>query len=503
MSDLIISVWGDPTGWRCVNKYKVEMSRSDLIHFYEASKAYKSSLGVLMEAYPDARVLLFVSSTLGDPRVGSYGGLVKRVEDYVGSHLSNVEFCGDRSKVSVVVLPGVGRFKDSRSFVGGVEGFRVAAFLKAYECMLEYRPKRVVLDLTHGLNYMPTYVRLSVFDALTCYSSLSKDYRVELLVYNSEPFPVGASYAEELTVMLVEDYLFDFKSAQARLYHLVWDVLRNVSSLRPVKSLFGKRLPSYQACDWKSLFNCVKKFVSAVSWGPVILLAEAVEVLSSIDLERLRRELSRFSYLCDCEDLVRFDDGVLSYLYSPSFNAALVLGLADVIKRLDLRFERFDGGFRGADLERTAEILLSGVANTLFEHEWSQLKDRLELARVLSLDVGRWVRYNAFIKLGEIRFQNKPLLQMLRNVRRGKCMLDFNAVKRDSASSIEAALAEGEAVEEVDKRNFVAHAGLEKNVTLVCEKNHDVYVKYDERLRERVNRILAELFMSSYQDSRR
>ena len=492
MVNVIVSVWGDPSRWKPVKGYRVELP--DGCGFYTAPKPYKSSLGPLMEAFSGAEVLLFASSTLGDPSVGSYSGLVSAVEGIVWSFLRGGEYCSDPSRIRAVVLPGIGRFERDvvKSFLGWLGQFRVAAFLKALDFMDEFKPSRVILDLTHGINYMPAYTRLSVFDAITCYSALNR-VEVRLLVYNSEPFPDGAKEASDLNIILVEDFRFEPKWALTTLYDLLASSLITWLKPAPIRSVFGLRLPTYPEAEWRRLYKCMGKLVRAASWGLIIPLAEAVEELTSLDLQSLKRELERFSYLRGCDDLVEIDGRTLRYLFSPVYEAALLLGLGEVVKSFGFRVQRVDGGLGEGDLKRLAEALLPKTPLELFKHEWSQLQDRVKLFRVLGLDVGGWRRLKAYTEVGNVRFRGRSLLEFMREVEKEGGGLDSGALMKELGSEVNKALAEGEKVEDPERRNFIAHAGLERNVTLVSARGDSIYVKYDENLRDRVDGIIKKL----------
>ena len=474
-----------------MNGYTVEMPDGGC--FFTASKPYKSSLGALMEAFPDAEVLLFASSTLGNPSVGSYSRLVSGVEGYVWSFLRSGEYCSDPGRVTVVVFPGIGRFERDvvKSFIGWLGQFRVTAFLKTLDFILECKPSRVVLDLTHGINYMPTYTRLSVFDAITCYSAINR-VEVRLLAYNSEPFPEGAGEASGLNIMLVEDHRFEPKWALSRLYDLLASSFTTWLKPAPVRSVFRCKPPQYSEDGWRRLYKCVEKLVRAASWGLIIPLAEAVEELPSIDLTSLKCELERFSYLRDCDDLVEIRGSSLTYLFSPVYEAALLLALGKVINSLGFRVQRVDGGFSEADLKGLADALLQKTPLELFKHEWSQLRDRVKLFKELGLDVGGWRRLKAYTEVSNVRFRGRSLLEFMREVEKegGR---DFGALTNELRCEVEKALAEGERVENPESRNFIAHAGLERNVTLVSARGESIYVKYDEKLRDRVDKIIKEL----------
>ncbi|NHV97929.1 MAG: CRISPR-associated DxTHG motif protein [Thaumarchaeota archaeon] len=487
MVDVVVSVWGDPSRWKPVEGYCVELPGGGS---FTASRTYRCSLGALMEAFSGSRVLLFASSTLGDPSVGRYSSLVDSVCGLVEFYLRGGEYCSDASRVGVVVLPGVGRFERGvvRSFLGGLGQFRVAAFLKALDFFTEFRPERVVLDLTHGLNYMPTYVRLSVFDALTCYSALAKT-EVKLLVYNSEPFPEGAEEASGLNIMLVEDYIFKPAWALGRLYDLLASAFTTGFKPTPIRSVFGRRPPSYSEGGWRSLYRCVERLVKAASWGLIIPLAESLEELSSLDLESLKRELERFSYLRDCEDLVEVSERRLRYLFSPVYEAALLLGFAEALRSLDLKVRRVDGGFSGSELRALGDALLQKTPLELFKYEWSQIADRVRLLRHLGFDVGCWRRLKAYTEVGNLRFRGISLLEYMRKAE----SFDVGKILSELGGEVDRALAEGERVADIEGRNFIAHAGLERNITLVSARGDDIFVKYDEGLRDRVDKVMQGL----------
>jgi hypothetical protein len=342
---------------------------------------------------------------------------------------------------------------------------------------------------------MPTYVRLSVFDALTCYSALAKT-EVKLLVYNSEPFPEGAEEANGLNIMLVEDYRFKPAWALGRLYDLLASAFTTWAKHTPIRSVFGRRPPVYSEVGWRSLYRCVEKLVKAASWGLIIPLAESVEELSSLDLVTLKCEIERFSYLRDCEDLVEVNERILRYLFSPVYEAALLLGFAEAVRPIDLKLRRVDGGFSGADLRALGDALLQKTPLELFKHEWSQIESRVRLLRCLGFDVDCWRRLKTYIEVGNLRLEDTEDISLLERMSKAKeagKSLDTNQVLCKLKNKVNMALVEGERVGDIEERNFIAHAGLERNITLVSAKGDDIFVKYDESLKERVDKIIQGL----------
>jgi len=243
----------------------------------------------------------------------------------------------------------------------------------------------------------------------------------------------------------------------------------------------------------RRLYKCVGKLVRAASWGLIIPLAEAVEELAGLDIQALKCELERFSYLRGCDDLVEIDGRTLRYLFSPVYEAALLLGLGEVVKSLGFSVQRVDGGLCGGDLKRLAEALLPKTPLELFKHEWSQLQDRVKLFRVLGLDVCGWRRLKAYTEVGNVRYRGRSLLEFMREVEKKGGSLDSAALMKELGSEVDKALVEGEKVEDPESRNFIAHAGLERNVTLVSARSDVIYVKYDENLRGKIDEIIKKL----------
>jgi hypothetical protein len=233
----------------------------------------------------------------------------------------------------------------------------------------------------------------------------------------------------------------------------------------------------------------VERLVKAASWGLIIPLAESLEELSSLNLESLKRELERFSYLGDCEDLVEVSGSRLRYLFSPVYEAALLLGFAEALRSLDLKVRRVDGGFSGSELRALGDALLQKTPLELFKYEWGQIADRVRLLRRLGFDVGCWRRLKAYTEVGNLRFRGVSLLEYMRKAE----SFDVGKILSELGGEVDRALAEGERVADIEGRNFIAHAGLERNITLVSARGDDIFVKYDEGLRDRVDKVMQGL----------
>ena len=71
----------------------------------------------------------------------------------------------------------------------------------------------LVVDLTHGINYMPTALLEAARTAALAYA-VAEEKPVSLTVVNSEPYPLGATGVPELEVYTVEHTVYDAREAE-------------------------------------------------------------------------------------------------------------------------------------------------------------------------------------------------------------------------------------------------------------------------------------------------
>jgi len=147
-----------------------------------------------------------------------YEGMASAVRDMYERFIAGQ---GVKSRVDVVVAPGCGRFlnkfADGDRYIdihicGNVADFFYYIFIKLASIILnvanENSEKLVVhLDLSHGINYMPTLTRAALMELLPIVATYSTFQKVVLKVYNSEPVMKNA-LKESYIIHVVEEVIF-------------------------------------------------------------------------------------------------------------------------------------------------------------------------------------------------------------------------------------------------------------------------------------------------------
>jgi len=201
MKRVLIATWGNPFQWEPI-WYRLDCESLGIEDCRSVELKNVSTLPVLMKALRPHRTIVLVLDTLTNltlrndvkpKEVGSYEGAVEDVQERVKWFIENrvkphldEEDRALLDDVEVVILPGVGEF-DNVSVEGDVLDF-YSVVLKVLAERLPMENTEVILDLTHGINFMPvlTYRALKALLGVLAYL-----YTARLYVVNSEPFPQG------------------------------------------------------------------------------------------------------------------------------------------------------------------------------------------------------------------------------------------------------------------------------------------------------------------------
>lgn len=227
--DLLVAPWGLPWDWRPAT-YVYENCR------LESS----SSLACLARALNPKRILIVVSESAlcsdrmieefaAEIRKGDYGealeGLKAAIEEYVGD-----TGVAASEAVRVVVCPAHGSFKPrSRSTrcrwsslgnpVSNYASCVMAGILGELAGMEGHGKVRIAVDITHGINYMPLAAFRAAMAAARIVSA-SKGVRATVEVFNSDPYVPGLP-DQALGIHLVDHEAVTSVKAATRLVYTV------------------------------------------------------------------------------------------------------------------------------------------------------------------------------------------------------------------------------------------------------------------------------------------
>ncbi|MGB9759674.1 MAG: CRISPR-associated CARF protein Csx1 [Thermoproteota archaeon] len=418
MNSVLISPWGNPEQWKEVT-----------YTFNDAKKLSRSTLSLLYDALKPERVVIIVLDTLAREPSQSYDDVVNEVKRKCN------DFVKEKLKIDinydVIVAPGVGGF--DLLFEGSMSDFYFYILFKLSKILVELDDCSIVhLDLTHGINYMPTLVYRALNEIL---GVLAYTKRIKFVVYNSEPYREGIGGCR---IHVIEKR----ERIQPRL------------SAHPLGITGGCNLLSVTKKD-----EDLSKSVSGVSKVSSEELKELNAFLSSI-VNGLPLAVFTF-YPSESRLLERLENVVNTWKQN------IVCDGKSIRRKLKftddfMRYVRLWLASRSMKLNKKEEVSLTEIKDInekLFKHYG--LTNRL-----ISRTIGK-------------------LEKTLRNVNQ------FNEWKKLGE------VLEGH-VGNFDPQNFLAHAGLEYNVTEIRYKDN-VLLRYEK---EKINDIINACKEGLFKDSR-
>ncbi len=227
---LVVATWGLPAQWkeaRYVARSEFLEALSKAMHSSLKSNGYVdhcTSLALLLDLLRGSGIEYRVAITVLDSLVDRYRGpsidslcyrcydecfdgfenRVRRASSY-GELLDVVKGMGrcmarcilgnyvDDDALDVIVAPAIGSPGGTWRFVGGARDFAAVLLSELSRIVEEFRPDALILDVTHGINYMPTqsmHVAKLVLGPLLVDRVRSGSSRgIDLLVINSDPYP--------------------------------------------------------------------------------------------------------------------------------------------------------------------------------------------------------------------------------------------------------------------------------------------------------------------------
>ncbi|WP_457548463.1 CRISPR-associated CARF protein Csx1 [Archaeoglobus sp.] len=204
MMKVLIAPWGNPFQWESIT-YEYDGCRMKI----------SSTLPVLVNALKPEKILIFTLDTLANIQVRGkpdiepkdfkrYSEVVEDVQSrirwFIENELSSdfpdlIEMLKD-GRIEIVVAPGVGLFKNVNVEGDILDFYNYALYVLSTK--LPSNNLEVYLDLTHGINFMPTLLYRALNNLLGL-SAFVNDCR--LVVLNSEPYPQGFQRDEKESII--------------------------------------------------------------------------------------------------------------------------------------------------------------------------------------------------------------------------------------------------------------------------------------------------------------
>ncbi|MET1101978.1 MAG: CRISPR-associated CARF protein Csx1 [Pyrodictiaceae archaeon] len=444
----------------------------------------RTSLEAVVDCFKAERALVVVADSLatvperdckaaGGPidleSIGSYSELVNAVRAGVeawirscsgGRHLPSML---DEGKLSVEVVPGLGTYGGWRFGPQGtqakrpspIESYGGEVLLLLLDSLLEVRPEKLVVDLTHGVNYMPVAFYEASRLAALAYSA-SQNKAIELVYTNSEPYPKSGAGPREpaISIHMVGREVIEPDRAAEEIALLL---KHHASSLKGEARAKPLRLaPGYMEPDLGIKIRVVEEEITPMLRAgiaathitlysmPLAALYLAASILKDGPgrLQVLVEKLASTRRLRDEETRIDSTEKkiVPSILYSMrdivllAFSAALQDYLGRVVGEIPERHQLEEEGAPLTKLEEIAERLSPTYRP---------------------------------IALNELDKMAKNCLNP-----RGECPLPLLLYRWPNEKC------DQRAVSSMDPRNLRAHAGLERNITEAKIGCSDLYLRY-------------------------
>lgn len=193
MKSVLVCCWGRFEKWSEAKYYFIGQ---------EQTSTARSTLRPLMDNLNPHKTIIILLDTIAVDGFSDYRELCDNVKDGAKDFIRSE--VGERGNVEVVVAPGIGSFQVNGgiiSFDGSPTDFYYFILHRLAEMLIELEDKSFVwLDLTHGLNFMPTMTYRAVYEVL---GVLSFSKNISFTVYNAEPF-VNKEVSERIAIHPIE-----------------------------------------------------------------------------------------------------------------------------------------------------------------------------------------------------------------------------------------------------------------------------------------------------------
>ncbi len=525
---LVVSTWGFPGGWRPVNYYVVKApeviskwgkySEWGVVGYcIESFSTTAAQVRELMRDF-EVSVVVYGLDTLAAPpyiKVGSdssgravshsevltrcaeelsnrisyflreapkgYGEVVRRAEEvlelFVREYFRFVGLSDDVWRVKV--LPGVMECRLGGAvrydFRGSPLNTLVALELDLMRRIEAFKPDAVILDISHGVNYLPLVATESLNRVIMTYSATA-GHGVGVAILNSDP--VATTTTEAVIHVVKAEYV---TCEPANLVSGFGEVFRKGNGGKVFKMLHSSapsnsltKLDKYVQNVRRKYSDLVSAVTEASRYGLVLLLVTFASKGRHEELSSDVRKVTELAEEALKDREVRTSKDAVTVEHKHVLLPSELMHIVHVLRVLhhvveavkrrvttDDEVKETYCAVSTEDLEELAkELGLSKAAMTILENELSELRKSVKIYTQILGDLSKWTPYRRIRRLLEEStyevLQDKSRDELLRTIdeeiRRKECR--------------------------VNRRNFYAHAGLEMNVVYVKVVNGKTYLSY-------------------------
>ena|GEM_PF-4019189 len=474
---LLVATWGSP--WR--NPCREDPNSEENFSWHRVVYVYsdeekgavrrtesRTSLKLLYDVYRPDEVHIIVCDTVACARDGDrYSVLVKRIEERYRQFIEK-ELGGDLAKKCWVhVVPCFGAFSNGVFLSSPLDTYATVLYelYRAVKRAAENAGSvKLVVDLTHGINYMPAILYRAA-ERIARIASFGTS--VELIVVNSDPYaPSRDTGVRELRINTVEhaNILKSLDLHYAAKLRGSTNPVYRPSSAEYSKEV-GRANREFRECSLGNLLN----LYSAVYLGAP--LAVHTYMLSEPEFENVRRCVDRYfeKFRSDENVVVERSDGGLRVWRKLSVDEQMIFALESLVLAESLR---------AAGVKSSREVELKTLEETAEKIAWSR-----SLHYVMKNEVSS-------IKMLICRYLVKKLTGVDDRKIVEKCVEVLKELSewrtlRDIAKEL------GMSPGEFQYRNFIAHSGLEYNVTKV---KLGLVLSYEEKMLKDIENCLKSLY---------
>jgi len=375
-----------------------------------------------------------------------YEELLRRAEDVLRSYARALLGGDVEARLRVVVLPGVGHYNGYR-FESFLENAKFVLMKELYEELSAYKPSVVVLDISHGVNYMPT-MTYSVIAMLGRALYVTEGLPRQVVTLNSDP-PVRCG---DVRINVVDVMDMDKEGVT------ISDVLRSIGkfegailNIQPQTGVtINEELKALRK-DERGLGELSKIYVELISkaldYGMMLYIAtrltqkeEDFEEFKSLVYDKTTKADNVIKRYANIKYEAKNDSVVVSRTFVVNSDLVLQYVATEVLEHVKCVTKRcrVEDGYDLRCLSDLADSLkVSDFARTIFKNE----------VDIITKNYGD-------------KLTGKPKLLCE--------VMGHSDCKECSAN----------------KRDLIAHAGLERNVTYVYKQGDRVLAKCEKCLEE-------------------